>query len=118
MPATVPADLRYIFHHVALDPYDVATFASNGEYWRVLLAKGFHVNVRQVDIVRIEPAEDLKDFRTWIDKTGKFSTVAKFVNLDGRRLTLSVFEGGQVSLNANQLSLHDQKQLRRIVEDG
>lgn len=107
---------RFIFHHTAFEPYEVVDFDDNEEYWQSLLTKRFRVNLRKTDIVRIEPVDDPMERRTWIDSTGKFSTVAKFVDLERSKVNLLTVDEQTLSVPLRRLSNVDQRHVRKILD--
>ncbi|MGV3485368.1 MAG: SHD1 domain-containing protein [Planctomycetaceae bacterium] len=115
-PAPAPvAVTRFVFHHKELHPYDVQSFSDNKKLWRVLLTKGFNVNLHKDEIVRIEAVDDIKDYRTWFDSTGKHSTVAKFIDFKDPFVRLHVFDGNLITLSVHKLSEVDKRHLQKIV---
>ena len=106
---------KFIFHHRAFEPYEVIDFDDNEEYWHSLLTKRFRVNLRKTDIVRIEPVDDPMELRTWIDSTGKFSTVAKFLDLERSKVNLLTIDEQSISVPLRRLSDVDQRHVRKIL---
>lgn len=56
-----------------------------------------------------------RPLRTWTDKTGKFKTKARFVELDGDALTLETDEGKTLSIPLEKLSEADQAVARKVA---
>jgi len=53
--------------------------------------------------------------RTWTDATGKFKQKARFVALDGDKLTLETEDGKKLTMNLEKLSEADQAMARKIA---
>ena len=114
--AVPESDPRFIFHHAETHPYQVVSFADNKEAWRALLTKGWHVRLAKDEIIRIEPVDDPKDYRSWIDATGKYSVVARYKALEDSVLHLQKFDGDAVALPLDRLSIVDRRHVQAIVE--
>ena len=108
-------EVRYKFHHKQSHPYEVAVFEDRDVYWRVLLPKGFYINLRKTDIVRIEPVGRVTGYRTWVDKTGQYSTVAKYVRYEQPLVQLSKPDGQLLSLAPDALAEADFGALKQLV---
>ncbi|QDV54185.1 YHYH domain-containing protein [Rosistilla oblonga] len=107
-------EVKYLFHHVRLHPYEVSEFEENGVFWKVSLASGYNVNLRKSDIVRIDSVDPM-DFRTWVDASGRFSTIAKYVDLQSRTLQLDRHsESGRLRIPLNRISKFDQAHVHKI----
>ncbi|WP_246146809.1 SHD1 domain-containing protein [Rubripirellula lacrimiformis] len=60
--------------------------------------------------------DDAIDFRTWIDSTGKHSTVAKYLELKVPSVVLEKLDGDRVKLRIDRLSNYDKKYLQSTVD--
>lgn len=107
---------HYRFHHEELHPYDVFSFEDNERYWRVLLTKDFFVNLPKKDIARVEPVNCPTGFRTWADQTGRYSTVAKYVQYKKPYVQLVTPAERKVVVKEDELNELDQERLQEIIE--
>jgi hypothetical protein len=55
-----------------------------------------------------------RPLRTWTDKSGKFKTKARFVQLSGDELTLETIEGKKITIALEKLSEADQAMARKV----
>ena len=103
---------KYEFHHVDHDPYLAVSFADAKESWRLLTPRQNHIRIPKAKIVRVEPIDDLRGYRTWIDTTGRFSTVAKFVTRKRELVELERLSGRVIHIPLARLSDY----VRRLEE--
>lgn len=95
-------------------PRPVLDFTDNGKFWRVQRPANSEANFPKDLVARIEPTKDLKERRTWIDSTGKFSTVARFVSKDDKSVLLRQLDGKESRLQFSQLSSVDREFLNKL----
>jgi len=107
-------DVRFVFHHSIYDPIDVSAFVGDGDRWRVFQSND-KVFMRYLKrrIVRMEPVHCPTEYRTWVDTTGSFSSVARFVDYSRPTVTLETYDHRQVHLKFSRLCEHD----REVVEE-
>ncbi len=109
--------VNYIFHHVRDTPYKANAFEEEGDdLWIATLTTTARARLKKELIVRIECVTDLRGFRTWIDKTGKYSTVAKYVESDGKKVRLESFQGKTLSVSIDSLSQVDIEHIQKIKD--
>lgn len=113
-PKPTRGDTVYRFHDIDLGPYQVTSFDDNKANWKCLLASGFRVNLAKERIIRIEAVVDPFDFRTWFDRSGEFSIVAKFVDKDEETVTLERMDERQIIVQISRLSEVDIDHLKKI----
>lgn len=107
---------KYDFHHVDHDPYQAVSFTDVDKSWRLLTTRDNHIRIPKSKIVRIEPISDERDYRTWIDSSGRFSTVAKYIELKMPLVELEKLEGRRINLPVARLSEVDQEYIRQIED--
>jgi len=106
---------RYTLHHDTSHPYEAVELLDNEKYWRILLSKGWYVNLDKDHIVRVEPIECPTDFRSWVDASGAFSIVARLEKVKKPYIQLASINGRTHSVNADKLSDVDRRYLRSLL---
>lgn len=106
---------RFTLHHSTLHPYEAVELLDNEEYWRILLAKGWYINLNKSRIVRVEPIECPTEYRTWVDASGAFSLVAKLEKAKKPYVQLTSINGRTHSVNADKLSDVDRRYLKSLL---
>ncbi len=107
-------DTIYLFHDVEIGPYQVTSFEDNDKNWKCLLASGYRVNLAKERIIRIEASANPQDFRTWFDRSGKFSLVARHIDHDKETVTLEKLDERQIVVQISRLSDVDIEHLKKI----
>lgn len=106
---------RYTLHHDTLHPYEAVGLLDNERYWRILLPKGWYVNLEKSRIVRIEPIECPTDFRTWVDLSGTFSIVARLEKINNSYIQFTSINGRRHSIKVENLSVVDRRYLQELL---
>lgn len=106
---------RFTLHHDTLHPYEAVDLLDNDEYWRILLSKGWFLNLDKKHIVRVEPIECPTDYRTWVDASGQFSIVAKLGKIKKPYVQLVSITGRTHAVNADKLSDVDRRFLTSLL---
>ena len=106
---------EFLFHHVKFNPYKAVSFTDEKTTWRLYTPKRTHIQIAKERIVRIEPV-DPKNFRTWIDSTGTYSTVARYETFDEPDLELTKLHGDRIRLDVRRLSLPDKLHVKALVD--
>ena len=100
---------EYLFHHVDHVPYKAVSFEDIKDTWRLLMPNGSHIRLSKSRIVRIEPINDKKKYRTWIDSTGTHSVVAKYIDTPVPKVELEKLSSVHVQVDLSKLSGYDQE---------
>lgn len=82
------------------------------------MASGYKVNLAKDRIIRIEAAVNPQDFRTWFDRSGKFSLVARYIDKNKETITLEKLDERQIVVQINRLSEVDVEHLKKIDADN
>ena len=108
-------EAKYKFHHSEHDPYLAVSFTDSDKSWRLYTPRANHIRLAKSKVVRIEPIDDVHGFRTWMDSTGRFSTVAKFHDLQEHQVKLEKLTGRLIRLPVERLSDVDKNFVRRAA---
>ena len=106
---------RYRFHHREHDPYLVIVFLDAGDNWRLRLVDGRTIVIAKTDIYRILPEECPSEYRTWIDKSGSYSSVGKVEKVRLPYVRVNTIDGRTFTVKVSQLSKPDRLYVESIA---
>jgi hypothetical protein len=109
---------RYEFHHIEHDPYLALSFTEIDRSWRLETRDQLFIRLPKDKIVRIEAILDPRDFRTWIDSTGRFSVVAKFMEQLESKVRLSKLNDSLLEVGLDKLSEVDRDHVAETLKSG
>ena len=109
-------DARYLLHHVEHNPVEVVIIQDAGDDWRVVLTDGSVIRIPKDEIVRVEPVNCPTEYRTWVDSSGRFSSVGKIDRIKLPHVRVNTIDGRTFTVSVDKLSETDQDFVESIAD--